>query len=618
MFLQAQRTMMQPALSLLCCGFALGVASASEACDSTDGCTNTESDHYSFMQTFTSNADEKTKKQVESEMNSISEEQLGKMQYLLEFRTYAKQNCPHEFEACKANMDCEEAMFDVEMMFSNADGPLTELLNCTIASHGDNATLDSFMMIDAHAAETLGDEPSFGKQVGIGAVGGVAGNLATAGLSSATGLVWDGVAQIPGGKEVAEVGRMVTCAFGMGCDSGPSNSDVIDAVTDAVQAVGADLKNEMHLIKDELSGEIDAVKDTMIEAKDAILTEMSTLGTNIENKIQLSQDAIMREVTFLTNQQTQKLTSSLNELKNLVNTKFTELRTLAERHNFQNHMRQCDTQVSSIKTRFDLWRAKIAIAAWRTSEANAASSASVKEGHLRDSVQLMADWWSLSENEETRIAQDINGLVDCISNTNIFDALAQTLKGTSMSTDEKLSAIASLFSRYLAVLAEGDALYSANLVYFQLKKNQPNLRPVMMQLSISQLKRAKINKAFFDALNGNNLISHSCPRCDIRYISRGWGWRGYKQYLKDGAGGGCSDVRKFVQAYSRIKDYFGAFNPAIKTHAKPFLGYGSICKIYYMSVTSWRGGCYGDSLGRSTEYFADRSRSSAAMYCSGW
>lgn len=585
------------------------------AFDSTKKCSAEDSEQSSLLQTFTSSAqthENQLSPPDPLEEDDTDEDSSGK-QFLFEFRWFAKADCAEDFAACESDVDCKKALFNMKafVMSSGKPGRLSKLLSCVEAAHQDNSTTES--LIQNHETESLGEEPSFGKNVGIGAVGGVAGNLATAGLSTATGLVWDGIAKIPGGEQVAEVGRTITCAFGMGCDSGPSNEEVIGTV----KQVGEDLKREMHQIKDELTDEIQAVGSAVVEMKSAVLNEMSSMGRTIEDKIGQSKDEIIRVMTTLTSEQTQKLQYSIGELKNLVHDKLNALDALAKRHHFESQTTICNLQASKITARYKTWKDNIDNAETRTVHAKLATNSADKITHLQVAAGIMSGFWSEEANKQTSIRQDIETLENCLTDNNIFNNLASVLKTKSMSPDAKLASMSALFSRYLAVLAEADAIYTAYLFNWQLKQKIPLLITVVRQVAKTQLRRAKVHAAFYNALNNNNLISNSCPRCDIRAISRGW--RGYKQLIAGGYGSGCNDVNAFARKYESITNYFGEYNKGIAAHAKPFRGSSGVCKIYARTVNAWRGGCYGDmAWPRALEYFVDERKQYTYMYCSGW
>merc|ERR1719468_1405173 len=189
-------------------------------------------------------------------------------------------------EACKEDVLCEEAMFDHEGI---ANEKYASLMSCMFSHEPKGARSEPSLLEDEEVRDVDVDiaakTPSFGNQIGMGALGGVAGNMATAAVSAGVGLMWDGIEGIPGGEEVAKVGRSITCAFGMGCDAGPSNTDVMNKVEAEANRVIDQVGGMMSSMKTELKKDIGSVKKHMTDVKTELLGEMEKMGNKISSEM---------------------------------------------------------------------------------------------------------------------------------------------------------------------------------------------------------------------------------------------------------------------------------------------------------------------------------------------
>jgi len=544
---------------------------------------------------------------------------LRKLDYQLDFQRVAKKYCLKEMEACKEDVLCEEAMFDHEGI---ANEKYASLMSCMFSHEPKGARSEPSLLEDEEVRDVDVDiaakTPSFGNQIGMGALGGVAGNMATAAVSAGVGLMWDGIEGIPGGEEVAKVGRSITCAFGMGCDAGPSNTDVMNKVEAEANRVIDQVGGMMSSMKTELKKDIGSVKKHMTDVKTELLGEMEKMG----NKISSEMSKGFTNTVSVVRQESQKVLESISVTQALLRDMKDDLEALAKKHHFENKATICDTFASKLSSRYRVWNSNMNIAQGKIEKADADPNQGNKVKRLRDAVKVMNDFFRNSLQSESSIRGDMATLLDCLADNNdVFSRQAEHLQSKSMRLDAKVRAMDYVFGRYLTVFEQADAVFTAKLVHVQLNdRNMPDLREVLLKLTEVRVMRAKLYYVFWKALN-TKLISHRCPACVRRGASRRWG-RQEITHANDRRGSGCDDVDDFVTGYLTTKARYGKYDAVIQNYAKSLKSYSSdsdtVCKIHRVYSWDWRGGCYGSKYGGSYQYYTDKRRFSATMWCSGW
>jgi len=442
-------------------------------------------------------------------------ESLQKLDFMLDFQQTAQKICPEQLAACKKDVVCEEAMLDWDGINSEL---YDELLKCLSKNAPAESEREKLSMIGLQAGPDylpLVPQKSFGVEVGIGAVGGVAGNLATAGLSTGVGMAWAGVAKIPGGESVAAVGQEITCMFGMGCAAEPSNSDVINKVEEQANRV----IGEMGFMKAELKKDIADVKTHVTTMKDTIVGEMKSLGTKINGQFS--------KLTTELRKESQRILDSVSSVSALLVSTKNELRGLAIRHHFENKITQCNVPAGKIEARFSQWMLKLQISQGKVAQA----SYSGKAGRLQDAKAVMDEFFALPTQSESRIVEDMVLLMKCLTEGgSVFSRLAQHLQSTSMGPGEKVESMDALFGRYFSTFQQGDAVYMAKIMdtEFGGRRQHPDMSTVLVKVADVSMRRGQLYRSFWKAMH-TDLISHNCPVCVRQQFSYwvGGGWGGW-------------------------------------------------------------------------------------------
>merc|ERR1719414_485827 len=378
--------------------------------------------------------------------------------------------------------------------------------------------------------------------------------------------------------------------------------------------------NEIGLMREEMTEAIADVKTTVLQVKEELSKEMKAVGDKV-TEVGRRMDAGFADVVETVRTESTRVYDKVVQVQADVHQMKADLTALMNKHHFEDKVTACDAYASAIESRHTSWRTKMMFSQQKLRYALWASSDTDKSKYLRDAKAIMDQFLSENEQSESVIARDATQLLNCITQGgDVFTRLADHLRSnTAMTPREKIWTMNAQLSRYIGVFAMSEAVATARFIQTEFTQNhKPLYIIVLTKIAAQQLRLSKLYKTFWNAVNS----MFQCPVCKARGIYRRR--EGVVISANDRPGKGCNDVDSIVSGYYGVKASNNAYNPAIASFAKTFPArnrYSSsqtFCGIHSYYGWKWRGGCWGDNMGRTTVYYTHHTTAYSTHWCSGW